>query len=79
MSDAEIIGEIKRNYTEAQMEEGKVIWQTNCNRCHKLYTPGSYTIAEWENILPRMYPRTKLDKEQSGKVRAYILPNAKRS
>ena len=79
MSDEAIVSEIKRNYTEAHMQEGMSIWEISCNKCHKLFTPESRTIAEWEGILPRMNKRSKLDDTQSGKVRAYILTHAKMS
>src|SRR5690606_1572056 len=71
------LGEIKRNYTPAQMEEGKVIWQDKCDKCHKLYDPASHTVVKWEMILPRMSQKAKLTEEEAGKVRAFILTNAK--
>jgi cytochrome c5 len=71
------VAEIKRNYNAAQIEEGRVIWQTSCGRCHKLYEPQTRTIATWEPVIARMIPKAKLDTEQGAKVRAYILTNAK--
>ncbi len=76
-SSAEVVAEIKKNYNEQQLEEGHTLWQNNCNKCHKLYEPSEYTVSRWENILPRMLKRAKLDDEQSGKVRAYVLSNSK--
>ena len=70
------VAEVKKNYTEAQMEEGKVIWQGNCNKCHKLYEPESHSVKSWEKILPRMVKRAKLDDKQAGMVRAYLLAHA---
>lgn len=76
-TDNPVVGEIKRNFTPAQMEEGKTIWEGKCARCHKLYSPGSYTVHKWESILVRMNPKAKLNQDEAGKVRAYILTNAK--
>ncbi len=66
-----------RHYSAAELEEGKTIWQSSCDRCHKLYKPESYTKTQWEKILPRMVKRSKLDMEQGGKVRGYLMSLAK--
>lgn len=72
------VAEVKKNYTEAQMDEGKVVWQASCIKCHKLYEPESHSVKSWEKILPRMFKRAKLDNKQAGTVRAYILAHATR-
>ncbi len=74
---AEKIAEVKRNYTEAQMEEGRVVWQGSCGKCHKLFTPESRDVEKWEKVLPRMVKRSKLGDTTAGKVRAYLLAHAK--
>ncbi len=70
-------GIIERTYTTAELEEGKMLWESNCDRCHKLYLPESRTKEKWDRILPRMVKRSKLDSEQGGKVRGYIMSLAK--
>lgn len=72
-----IVAEVKRNYTPAQMDEGKMIWEAKCGTCHKLYAPQSRMVPTWENVLVRMNPKAKLNEEEAGKVRAYVLTNAK--
>lgn len=79
MSAEAKVSEVKKNYTEAQMEEGKTLWQGACGKCHKLYNPEDITVEKWENVLPRMAKRSKFDDEQTGKVRAYLLTHAKQS
>ena len=74
----EAVAEVKKNYTEEQMEEGKVIWQASCDKCHKIFEPESHTVRQWEKILPDMTKRAKLDNIKAGKVRAYILSHATR-
>jgi cytochrome c2 len=76
-SPADIIADVKKNYTEADMAAGKTLWQENCNKCHKLHDGPEYSVNKWENVLPRMTKRAKLDDAQGGKVRAYLLANAK--
>jgi len=72
----EMVAEVKKNYTAAQMEQGKVLWQSSCDKCHKLYTPESRSVSKWNSVLPRMTKRAKLDDSQAGMVRAYLIGNA---
>lgn len=76
-SPADIVAEVKKNYTEADMNAGKILWGENCNKCHKLHDGPEFTVSKWENVLPRMSKRAKLSDDQAGKVRAYLLANAK--
>lgn len=71
------VAEVKRNYTPAQMEEGKTIWSASCGKCHKLHDGPDHDVAKWEKVLPRMINRAKLNEVDGGKVRAYLLANAK--
>ncbi|OSZ78503.1 hypothetical protein CAP35_09700 [Chitinophagaceae bacterium IBVUCB1] len=76
-SPADVVKEMQTKYTEAQREEGKTLWQGNCQKCHKLYQPETRTVGKWENVLPRMNKRAKLTDEQAALVRAYLIANAK--
>ena len=69
--------QIKKEYTAVQLEQGKTIWQNSCNKCHKLFDPGSRTPDKWNNVLKRMIPRAKLNMEDGKLVRAYLIANAK--
>lgn len=77
VTPAEKIAEVKSNYTEAQMEEGRRVYQGSCGKCHKLFTPESRGVEKWEKVLPRMVKRSKLDDAAGGMVRAYLLAHAK--
>lgn len=74
---SDIMAEIDSKYTAAQKEEGKTIWQANCQKCHKLFEPESHTVAKWEGILQRMSKKAKLNDVDAGKVRAYVITHAK--
>jgi hypothetical protein len=71
------IDEIRRNYTQAQMDEGKTIWQSNCNKCHRLHEPAEHSIDKWEKVLPDMSHRAKLSEADAGKLHAFIITNAR--
>lgn len=70
------VAEAKKNYSEDQMAEGKTLWETNCNKCHKLYAPESRNVDKWEAVLPRMVKRAKMTDTQAGMVRAYLITHA---
>ena len=76
-SPEEIVAEVKKNYTEDQMAEGKTIFLGSCGKCHDLKEPETRTVEKWERVLPRMSQKAKLDDVQAGKVRAYVLAHAK--
>jgi cytochrome c2 len=73
------VADLKKKFSEAQMEEGRVVWETKCNKCHKLYKPTDRNVGQWEGILPRMVKRAKLDDTQAGNVRAYIITHSRTS
>src|SRR4051812_157514 len=72
------VAELNKKYTEAQLQEGKIIWEAACMKCHSLIAPEGHSVEKWERILPRMVKRARLTDEQSGKVRAYVLTHTKR-
>ena len=79
MSAESKVAAVKKNFSAQQLEEGKTLWQGNCDRCHKLFTPDSRDVEKWERVLPRMIKRSKLTDMQGQMVRAYLLTNAKAS
>lgn len=64
-------------FSTAESEKGKVVYQDNCGRCHKLFTPESRTLKQWEHILPEMYEKGKIDHEKTHLIDAYVAANAK--
>lgn len=76
LTEAQRVEQALAQYTPADMEEGKRLWQQRCADCHKLYTPESRTVKKWDQILPRMSKRSKLTEIEAGKVRAYIITKA---
>lgn len=77
MTPEEAIADVKKRYTEAQMEEGNVMFRDKCGKCHIMHEPESRTVEHWEKILPRMNKKSGFNAEQGAKVRAYVLSRAK--
>ncbi|MBS1772079.1 MAG: hypothetical protein JST82_04420 [Bacteroidetes bacterium] len=76
-SPADVVAEVKKNYTADDMAHGKELWQSNCNKCHKLHDGPEFSVEKWENVLPRMIKRAKLSDDDGAKVRAYLIANSK--
>jgi hypothetical protein len=54
-------------------QAGYKLYSEKCAGCHQLYHPARYTIAQWNNILPKMFPKAKLsDKDQQKRIREYL-------
>lgn len=66
-------------FTAQELEDGKILMEGNCARCHKLKAPENYTAESWTKILKRMIPKSKATDEENAKISAYIMSMAKTS
>ncbi|MFA5574751.1 MAG: hypothetical protein WC994_06800 [Brumimicrobium sp.] len=71
--------EAKENFTAEQLSQGKELWESNCDRCHKLYDETKHDSVGWNKTLKRMINRAKLSEEQGTLIRAYLIANSKES
>lgn len=56
----------------ADAEQGKGIFEANCQKCHGLKKIDNFSQEQWSNILPKMAVKAKLDASQTALVDAYI-------
>ena len=61
----------------ATINEGKTIYESNCNKCHELFNPSKFNEQEWTKYLNWMAPKAKLTDAQKQTVFAYLSYNAK--
>lgn len=71
--------ELNKQYTPAQIAEGKAVYITSCQKCHRLYQPDEFKIKSWNHILPEMSQKAGLNAQQAGLVRAWVITNAKKA
>lgn len=57
---------------------GKQIFAGRCGRCHSLPETNQFTVVKWDDILPDMFPRARLNNEEALHVRTWLLANAKK-
>ncbi|RZJ35498.1 MAG: cytochrome c [Flavobacterium sp.] len=60
-----------------EIAEGKSMFENNCARCHKLFSPTAFTREQWEPILVKMQRKAKLDDAQMAQIRTYIFSQAR--
>jgi|SRR6185436_5382999 len=59
--------------TLAELNEGKSIFESHCNKCHSLNKPFKKTEEEIRNILPKMAKKAKIDSKQEELVLKFLL------
>jgi cytochrome c5 len=64
-SDVDRVSTKYPGYDLAQLNEGKALFETTCNRCHRIKNPMSRNEEKWKKIVPKMIG--KLNKKE-GKV-----------
>lgn len=65
-------------YTPAELALGKSTFERKCNKCHEPYLPNSRSVKAWNQILPDMTRRAKLNDKESEMVKAWLIANARR-
>ena len=56
-----------------ELDQGRLLYISKCAHCHTVEPVAKYSLTRWDEILPDMSERTKLDSAQSLAVRAYVL------
>jgi len=54
--------------TSESATAGYKLYSEKCAGCHQLYHPDKYTIAQWNNILPKMFPKAKVSSGEQQKL-----------
>lgn len=63
--------------TVAMLEQGRVIYTTDCTDCHNAVAVTAHTRAEWPDIIRRMAPESKLTPAEERAVLAYVMAYSK--
>ncbi|HVY74834.1 MAG TPA: hypothetical protein VG890_08400, partial [Puia sp.] len=60
-------------YTLTDLDQGKAIYQSHCNKCHPYKVPPSRDEAKWDQIIPVMAKKAKLDSTEENLVLKYVV------
>ena len=55
-----------------ELAEGKMLYENNCAKCHKLYDAKSFSKEQWTPIVLRMQKKAKISDEEREKIYDYL-------
>jgi cytochrome c5 len=64
--------DVTANATLAELQQGRTLYVNNCNSCHTLFSPDSYTPNQWKSILSSMAPKTSMSASEVLLVTKYV-------
>ncbi len=56
-----------------QLERGRRIYLGSCGSCHAPYAIDQYSLTQWDQILPEMVRKTRLDVPDTDALHTYIV------
>src|ERR1043166_3086283 len=71
-ADAMKISTADKKITVEDLQNGYRLYSANCSGCHSLHVPSSKPKSKWDKVLPEMFSRAHMDKQQEELVRQYI-------
>lgn len=60
------------------LQQGRIIYEDSCSRCHALYMPASYHADEWGFFVRKYGRKARLSEAERGLVARYLEANARR-
>ncbi len=64
--------------TIERVQGGFALYKVKCAACHRLYAPSKYTLAEWNDILKKMFRKAKVtDASQQASIKDYVYALSK--
>lgn len=78
-TDASRANEMFPGTTLADLQKGKLIYDANCGKCHKLHQPDSRSADSWNKIVPPMSRKAKLSPEDESLILRYVVTMAKKN
>jgi cytochrome c2 len=64
--------------TLADLQEGKTLYEANCQKCHGLKNPQKFTETQLDQIVPSMAAKAKVDKATETKIHHYMVALSQR-
>lgn len=55
------------------LQQGYKLYQQHCTHCHGLTPPPRKSTEQWNHILSKMFPKTKMTEQEKTLVQNYIL------
>ena len=77
-SDVDRVAEKYPDYSLADLNQGKTLFQQNCGKCHGLKDPKEYNEDQWNKIVPPMVKKVNknglvLDEKAQKQILRYVV------
>lgn len=69
---APVVEEIKGDLPTAELNMGKHILDTKCQKCHATEDVTAYSKEQWDVILPKMAKKARLKAEEEQTLTEYV-------
>jgi cytochrome c5 len=81
-TDADRVAAKYPGSTLADLQEGKRLFEANCDNCHKLKNPAKHTETHWKKTVPRMAGKANkhgeaIDAKTQELITRYLVAMAK--
>ena len=63
---------------DVKADQGKIVYQAKCGKCHGLKNPADFTVSQWDGIMRKMGPNARLTTDETDQVVAYVRSLAKK-
>ena len=64
--------EVKTSPMTSELTEGMYLYENNCAKSHKLYSPNDFNAEEWKPIVSRMQKKARLTDLDGQKIYNYV-------
>jgi mono/diheme cytochrome c family protein len=55
-----------------ELTQGRALYIDNCDRCHGLYAPESFSSSRWKSVMTQMVPKTRMSSAEASLVTKYV-------
>ncbi|MDP4130557.1 MAG: hypothetical protein Q8918_12815 [Bacteroidota bacterium] len=62
-----------QGYSLSQLDQGKAIYESHCNKCHRYKVPQSRDETKWDMVIPKMAKKAKLNSSEEDLVLKYVV------
>jgi cytochrome c5 len=76
--DIDRVSKLYPNYTLAELNKGKALYELNCQSCHGLKNPRRESEDKWKKIVPKMVKKAlkkeiEISKEDEKAILKYLI------
>jgi hypothetical protein len=63
---------------QVKLQQGKLLYEKKCQKCHMLYKPKDYKLRQWKENLVEMREKAELNKDEYSLILGYLSANCRK-